>query len=222
MNQSSRSRLFIPLASAPFDWFQSGRKHWELRRYGRQYTEKHVAPGRSIELRKGYSDPTKALWGTVVRTVRAGSLRQFFEKVPFGLVIPPARTQEEAISMSATILGISECEEIDLLGFEVTLRRTIIPIAPEFIEPILRGDKTTTVRSGARSYPLGPAVLNSTGSEVEVRIIRVRVTKVSTLTEQDAIRDGFDTLDSLRQRLRDFYPDLMDESTITIVEFNRQ
>jgi len=221
MNKSSPDRLFVPLATAPFEWFQSGHKRWELRRYGRQYTEKHVRPGRSVELRRGYSDATNALWGTVVRTVKAESLQQLFQQVPFDSVIPPAHNQAEAISMCASILRISESEPVNLLAFEVTLRPTIIQIAPTFIEPILTGDKKTTIRLGARNYRLGPATLHSESQDINVRITGIRVAALSSLTENDAISDGFLSLESLRHRLRDFYPDISDESVITIVEFCR-
>jgi hypothetical protein len=121
MKSPSTDRLFVPLATTPFEWFRTGQKRWELRRYGRQYTERHVIPGRRIELRKGYQAGADALWGTVARTVKAGSLHDFFELVPFNLVIPPARDQAEAIQIAVSILGINEFEPTPLFGFEVQL-----------------------------------------------------------------------------------------------------
>ena len=222
MNQFSGDRLFVPLATAPFEWFQSGRKRWELRRYGRQYTEKYVLPGRPVELRRGYSDATNALWGKVVRTVKAGSLQQLFHEVPFNLVIPTAHTEAEAISISASFLRIAEYEPVNLLAFEIDLQPTIIQIAPTFIEPILHGNKKTTIRLGSRNYRLGPAILRSESGDLDVRITGLRVTTLSRLTEDDAVRDGFDNLEALRHRLCDFYPDISDESVITIVELCKQ
>src|ERR1019366_8487854 len=128
-----------------------------------------------------------------------------------------AHTQAEAISMSAAILRIAEYERVNLLAFEVDLQTTIIQIAPTFIEPILHGNKKTTIRLGHRNYRLGSAILHSESSDIDVRITGVRVATLSILTEDDAIRDGFDTLEALRHRLCDFYPDISDESVITIV-----
>jgi hypothetical protein len=92
-----RNRLFVPLSSEPFNWFRSGQKRWELRRYGRQYTPAHLTPGRRVELRRGYRSQEDALWGRVAHMVEATSLAAFFEKVPFHLVIPIARSREEAL-----------------------------------------------------------------------------------------------------------------------------
>ena len=115
-------RLFVPLASAPFDWFRSGRKRWELRRYGRQYTTRNIMPGRTVELRRGYGSQTDVLWGTVTQTVTAGSLSEFFDRVPYELVIPTAKDKSEAVSIATSILRLAPEQSTALLGFEVTLR----------------------------------------------------------------------------------------------------
>jgi hypothetical protein len=48
--------------------------------------------------------------------------------------------------MFASILRITEDECVKLLAFEVDLQPTTIQIAPTFIEPILNGNKKTTIR----------------------------------------------------------------------------
>ena len=112
-------RLFVPLSSEPYDWFRSGRKRWELRRYGRQYTSAHVKQGRQVELRRGYRSQEQALWGHIVRTVDASSLPSFFDEVPFQLVIPVAKTREEAVAFASSILGLAPNENARVLGFEI-------------------------------------------------------------------------------------------------------
>lgn len=114
-------RLFVPLASKPYQWFKSGQKQWELRRYGRQYTEKHVRPQRQVELRLGYSDPNQALWGTIIKVETAESLEDFFDRVPFKQVIPNAQNLDEAIATIEKILGLSSDCSSRVLGFEVLL-----------------------------------------------------------------------------------------------------
>lgn len=124
MNDEIQSRrLFVPLASAPFEWFRSGKKSWELRRHGRQFTEKHVIPGRAVELRKGYQTTEDVIWGTVKRTLSAGSLADFFDQVPYQLVVPNAESRSQAVDIATSILGIGEHQPALLLGFEIEFDR---------------------------------------------------------------------------------------------------
>jgi hypothetical protein len=119
----SEKRLFVALAREPFGWFESGQKLWELRRYGRQYTEKHVKTGRAVELRKGYAHPDKALLGIISQVRQARCLREFFEDVPYLEVIPTAVSREDAILRASRILDIPVDSEIAVLGFRVDVQR---------------------------------------------------------------------------------------------------
>src|SRR5262245_24971523 len=94
-NLPKTDRLFVPLAKQPFAWFRSGQKKWELRRFGRQYTRKHVRVGRLVELRRGYKGPD-ALWGEILDVVEANSVDDFYNKVHFKEVIPVANSREHA------------------------------------------------------------------------------------------------------------------------------
>ena len=120
--ESAAKRLFVPLSSEPYDWFRSGRKRWELRRYGRQYTPALVRQGRQVELRRGYRSQSQALWGHIVRTVEATSLPSFFDQVPFQLVIPVAKTRDEAVALASSILGLAPNENTRVLGFEIEVK----------------------------------------------------------------------------------------------------
>lgn len=123
MKNREFNRLFVPLSSDPFQWFASGRKRWELRRYGRQYTTDHVILGRTVELRKGYSNRESVLWGTIVDVRRAPGIRDFFRQVPFAEVIPVAGSEEEAIQMATKILALTDAQSQEVLGFCVELRQ---------------------------------------------------------------------------------------------------
>ena len=90
-------RLFVPLATAPFSWFESGLKTWELRRYGRQYIKKHVVLGRRVELRKGYSGDS--LWGEIDAVYQAETIEGIFRLVPYSFVVPVARDLPDAVSV---------------------------------------------------------------------------------------------------------------------------
>lgn len=115
------NRLFVPLAAEPYHWFESGQKAWELRKCGRQFTERQVIPGRRIELRYGYSNRERSLHGTIVQVYSACGLKRFFDTVDYRLVIPPALNQADAIRRAASILGISEDSDTCVLGMRVQL-----------------------------------------------------------------------------------------------------
>jgi hypothetical protein len=117
----SELRLFVPLAKGPFRWFEEGRKQWELRKYGRQYTERHVKAGKRIELRYGYNSH-RSLWGFVRDTITAQSIADFFSQVDYRLVIPTAESRDEAIQIANEILKIRE-SEIAVFAFRVELDR---------------------------------------------------------------------------------------------------
>jgi hypothetical protein len=117
------NRMFVPLATKPYQWFQGGKKRWELRKYGRQYTKNNVRPGRRVELRRGYADANRALWGTIVNVEFAQDVEQFFDRVSFKEVIPNAGSREEAITAATALLRMCEDSSEPLLGFEVSLDR---------------------------------------------------------------------------------------------------
>jgi ASC-1-like (ASCH) protein len=121
MKQISSDRLFVPLSADPYKWFSDGKKRWELRRYGRQYTEKHVWVNRRVELRHGYSDPSRSIWGTIVDVHSDDNLKDFFDKVPYNQVIPVANNLDEAIAISEEILKLPSDGSVPLLAFEVAI-----------------------------------------------------------------------------------------------------
>jgi hypothetical protein len=117
-------RLFVPLATDPFLWFCSGRKKWELRKRGRQYTTDHVRPGRDVELRRGYTDSENALWGEIIDVFEADSIEAFFRTVSWTLVLPESGSLSEAISDARRILNVPDGESVPVLGFKVALAET--------------------------------------------------------------------------------------------------
>lgn len=123
MVEKNNKRLFVPLSNGPYSWFQSGMKKWELRKYGRQYTEKHVYVGRAVELRRGYSNPMDALWGEIEMVEFSNNLISFFDVIDFALVIPTATSKQEALSLAASILNIQVDQPRKLIGFKVKIRR---------------------------------------------------------------------------------------------------
>jgi hypothetical protein len=216
-------RLFVPLARDPYDWFRSGDKKWELRRRRGQFTERHVYSGRRVELRLGYSDRERAAWGIISAVVTANDLQSFFRVVPFREVIPAACSVEEAIECTSEILSLSPNKHVPLIGFRVELDRKSIRIDPKFFPDIQEGRKKATVRRGVRSYPIGRIVIES--DEPSPRVLDVSVESIQfkayeELTEEDARRDGYNSLADLRSELDRIYGDLSPKDLMTIVEFD--
>jgi hypothetical protein len=98
----------------------------------------------------------------------------------------------------------------------------VIPISSEFVPQITSGGKVSTIRSGTRNYPLGPAVLRSRLHRIPVSITSIRHKNLSELRENDASNDGFPSLAELLIALRKFYPSIGDDDAVTIIEFTRR
>jgi ASC-1-like (ASCH) protein len=209
-------RLFVPLSKEPFDWFRSGQKRWELRRYGRQYTERHVYVGRCVEFRYGYSG-TDALWGEICNVILADGIFDFYKKVSFVQVIPVAGSLDDAISITRQILRLHG--DVRLIGFEATHMMTAIQLASGFISLVKTGEKTTTVRRGHRPYSLGPAVLLARNQKIAIEILGVRHTVFEELDAEDAVADGYSSVDAFRTGIEVFYPGIRQDEEVTVVKF---
>lgn len=94
----------------------------------------------------------------------------------------------------------------------------------EGYEPMIRsGAKRQTIRIDDPFRP-GPAEIvfeKSTGEVVTIdaRITEVRSVLRNDLTEDDAHRDGFDTLSDLHRALDQHYPNLPDSSAVDLVSY---
>ncbi|MGA8142571.1 MAG: hypothetical protein WB987_01645 [Candidatus Acidiferrales bacterium] len=110
----------MPLSKEPYRWFAEGLKQWELRKYGRQYTERHVRVGRKVELRRGYST-RESLWGVITEIVLAPNLHDFFAKVDYKIVVPVATSEKEAIQIAEKILRIPSHSGTPVFAFRVDI-----------------------------------------------------------------------------------------------------
>ncbi len=91
----------------------------------------------------------------------------------------------------------------------------------EYVRPIIRGEKVTTIRRGIKSYPVGRIVdltVNYTPF-ARAKVEKVVVKRVSELTDEDAKRDGFGSREELIQALRRIYGDIKENDFVTIVHF---
>jgi len=211
-------RLFVPLRTAPFDWFSSQGKKWEVRRNRGAFRADRLTCGRRVELRRGYTGTS--LWGTLTKTVSAANAAELFSRVEYPVAVPTVTSKAEAIALVEKLLG----KDQELVAFRVDLdeERAVqdIPFDPDLIGLLDLGKKTTTIRAGHRDYQPGPAVLHfGPNTRRDAAIIGTRLTTLDALTVHDARTDGYDTTDELAAVLRRFYPSLGADAPVTVVEF---
>lgn len=91
----------------------------------------------------------------------------------------------------------------------------------EYINPILEGKKTTTVRRGIKSYPVGRLVeltVNNRAFAI-AKVRKVVVKRLTELTDEDALRDGFASREELITALRRIYGNIKNSEFVTVVHF---
>lgn len=91
----------------------------------------------------------------------------------------------------------------------------------KYLENLLSGKKLSTVRVGYKKYRPGDIVLVLCGGFVlgRVKIVRVECKRFIDLTEEDARRDGFNSLHELRRALMQHYPRVRANTIFTIIYF---
>jgi uncharacterized protein YqfB (UPF0267 family) len=214
-----KDRLFVPLATDPFNWFAYGPKRWELRRLGGQFTPRHVRVGRTVELRRGYRID-ESLWGKITDVVEAENVEDFFDKVPYWEVIPIAETRHDAVGIATKILQATSGTR--LLGFAVGQKMRKLPLSAELVPWVISGRKTSTVRLGKRDYRPGAALIVSRDVEIPVEITEVRHTTVDHLDETTARSEGYNRVADLIIALKKFYPEISDHHVVTVVRFRQE
>jgi hypothetical protein len=95
----------------------------------------------------------------------------------------------------------------------------VINLDPRFISAVREGRKTATIRLGRRDYNTGWALLKIKTNNIPIQIQDVRHCRLVDLTDTDARRDGFSSLNELFAALREFYPYIQLDDEVTIVFF---
>jgi len=108
-----QNRLFVPMGKEAFLDFRDNGKEVELRKYGRNFTERTVFLGRRVELRLGYSG-SESMWGTIGQVV-VGSFSEVFSSFELLRVEPRFATIEDAIADNLKLLGVTN----KVIAFEV-------------------------------------------------------------------------------------------------------
>ncbi|AEA46390.1 ASCH domain-containing protein [Archaeoglobus veneficus] len=98
---------------------------------------------------------------------------------------------------------------------------TAINFDKEYVPLILEGKKRTTVRKGIKSYPVGKVVYLTANNEpfARARVVKAVIKRVRELTDEDAIKDGFDSVEELIKALKRIYGSLRDDEFVTVVHF---
>ncbi|RUM48026.1 MAG: ASCH domain-containing protein [Hyperthermus sp.] len=90
----------------------------------------------------------------------------------------------------------------------------------DYVEDILSGRKTTTIRLGRVKLKHHELIVHGGGRPIaKVRVKKVTYKRVGELTDDDAKKDGFNTLNELLYELKRVYSDLSPDDTVTIIEF---
>ncbi|MCE4612190.1 MAG: ASCH domain-containing protein [Desulfurococcales archaeon] len=88
-----------------------------------------------------------------------------------------------------------------------------------FADKLLEGRKSTTIRLGVVKPRYREVIIHGHGRPLaKAEVVGVRVKKVSELTEEDAWRDGFRSLEDLLEALRRVYGDFSPDDPVTIIE----
>lgn len=215
-------RLFIPLCSDPFNWFESGEKEWELRKKSKQFNSDNIEIGSYVELRRGYVAQNGVSWGIVTDCKTFSSLKDVFSSISYHKIVR-ADNEEQAVDYVCTLLGISPDTLVDLVAIKIEKVSTMgeIIFADQYLPMLVSGEKTTTVREGIRSYPPGfyNAFNNNKTKCVLIKVTKTEITKFGSLDEMRAATDGFDSAVQLKGELIKYYPHLTDDSPMTIVFF---
>jgi hypothetical protein len=91
----------------------------------------------------------------------------------------------------------------------------------EYVKDILEGKKITTVRKGIKSYPVGKMVELTVNYKpfAKAKVLKVVVKRVKELTDEDAVKDGFNSKEELISALQRIYGEINENDFVTIVHF---
>ena len=86
---------------------------------------------------------------------------------------------------------------------------------------LLSGKKRATIRVGKVNLKPGDEVLIHSGGYVigKAKIKRVEKKRVSELTDEDAVMDGFKSKEELIKALKEHYKNIKPDTEVTVVEF---
>jgi hypothetical protein len=96
----------------------------------------------------------------------------------------------------------------------------VIKIYPEYYQSVVTGKKRSTIRKGRKNYELGDATLDFGDRSLDVYITAIMLKPYGLLDDEDAIDDGFDSLEDLQAVITSIHPDVETFHDMTIVFFD--
>ena len=91
----------------------------------------------------------------------------------------------------------------------------------EYVKDILEGRKRATIRLGVVRLRYPELIVHGGGRPVaKIRVTRVVYKKVSELTDEDAVKDGFRSREELIRALERTYGEVKPDDYVTIIEFD--
>lgn len=94
-----------------------------------------------------------------------------------------------------------------------------IKLDPKYSRLVKTRQKVQTIRLGRKKYEIGPAMFEAGNELIPIKIIEVDYVPVSGLDSIDARRDGFDTVEQLKEALKVHYPQINEHGYVTVVSF---
>ena len=215
-------RLFIPLCSDPFTWFETGEKEWELRKQSKRFNPENIEIGSYVELRRGYVAKNGVSWGRVTDCKTFSSFKDVFSSIPYHKIVR-ADNEEQAVDYICSLLDLSPDTQVDLVAIKIERVSILgeISFADQYLPMLASKEKTTTVRDGVRFYPPGfyNAFNNNKTKCLLIRVTKTEITKYGSLDDTRAATDGFDSAEQLKKELLKYYPYLTNNSPMTTVFF---
>lgn len=97
----------------------------------------------------------------------------------------------------------------------------IIQIRPGSASSVLSGDKVMTIQKGRRIYNLGCTILLDPQDSftIPVQVLRVSYCEIKDVPVSDYVVHGEKSWKELLDYLKQYYPDIKNDSTITIVRY---
>jgi len=93
-------------------------------------------------------------------------------------------------------------------------------VKEKYVDLILEGKKTLTIRLGIVKPRYEEIIIHGGGRPIaKVKIIRVYHKRIGELSDDDAIKDGFENRKELINELRKIYEKIGDDDWVTLIEF---
>lgn len=97
----------------------------------------------------------------------------------------------------------------------------VLKLANNLFKELRDGSKKSTIREGKKDITRGPLTFISPNGDDndEVYVTDVRYSKFGKLSLDDAKQEGYNSVEELQDVLEDYYPDIVDENDVTIINY---